>query len=89
MSITAEEKLKIFKEYGGSEKNTGSVEASIALLTQRINHMSNHLQTRKKDHSNTRSLTILVGKRKRQLKYLSKKDIEAYRKLIEKLNLRK
>ena len=89
MGITIDEKLKIFKEYGGSEKNTGSVKANVALLTSRINHMTGHLKTNKKDHANTRSLTMLVGKRKRLLKYLAKKDIEAYRKLIEKLNLRK
>ncbi len=89
MSINTDDKLKLFKEYGGSEKNTGSTEANVAVLTARINHMSNHLRTNKKDFSNQRSLQILVGKRKRLLKYLAVKDIAVYRTLIEKLELRK
>ncbi len=89
MSITSEVKSKIFKEFGGSEKNTGSVEGNIALFSERIDHISLHLRNNKKDHSGERSLKILVGKRKRLLKYLAKKDIETYRKLIDKLNLRK
>ncbi len=87
--ITTEERKKIFNTYGGSEKNTGSVEAQVALLTQHINHVAGHLQQAKKDHSATRSLLKMVGQRKRLLKYLSKKDINKYRKLIETLDLRK
>jgi len=86
---TKEDKTKIFKEFSGSEKNTGSTQAQIALFTNRIKHISNHLQNNKKDFSSSRTLLQLVGKRKRLLKYLAKKDIEAYRKLIEKLELRK
>ena len=89
MNITTEEKKKFYKEYGGSDTNTGSVEANIAILSHRINHVSQHLRGNKKDHSNTRSLQIMVGKRKGLLKYLANKDIEGYRVLIEKLELRK
>jgi small subunit ribosomal protein S15 len=86
---TTEHKKEVFKNYGGSEQNTGSVEAQVALLTEHINHIANHLRTNKKDHSSTRSLMKMVGKRKRALQYLMKKDITKYRKLIEQLDLRK
>jgi small subunit ribosomal protein S15 len=89
MQVTAEVKKKLFKEYGGSEKNTGSTEAQIALFTERINHISQHLSTNKNDHSNTRALVRLVGQRRRLLNYLMKTDLNGYRKLIEKLNIRK
>ncbi len=89
MSISSADKVKLFKEYGGSEKNTGSVEAQVALFTHRINHMSKHLDKHKKDFSTERSLLKLVGKRKRLLKYLAGTDIEAYRSILEKLKLRK
>lgn len=83
-------KAEIFKTYGGSEKNTGSVEAQVALLTERIQHISNHVNNgNKKDHSGNRGLLKMVGQRKRLLKYLSDKDIEGYRTLIGKLGLRK
>ena len=80
---------EIFKEYGGSEKNTGSTEGQIALFTYRIKGLSDHLQANKKDHSCRRTLLTLVGKRKRLLQYLAKNDIMKYRQLIEKLGLRK
>ena len=89
MSLTSEKKIEIFKEFGGSEKNTGSVESQVALITHRINHISAHLRENRKDHSSTRSLYKLVGKRKKLLKYLANQDITKYRALIEKLNLRK
>ena len=89
MQVTAEVKKSIFKEFGGSEKNTGSTEAQIALFTQRINHVSEHLGTNKQDHSNTRSLVRMVGQRRRLLNYLMKTDLTGYRKLIEKLGIRK
>lgn len=89
MSLTKEKKLEIFKEFGGSETNTGSIEAQIAMLTHRINHISEHLRSNRKDQSSTRSLFKMVGQRKRFLSYLSKTDIETYRALINKLNLRK
>lgn len=89
MKITTEAKKNLFKEYGGSDADTGSIEANIAILTGRIQHITGHLQSNKKDNANTRSLTILVGKRRRLLKYLANKDITSYRKIIEKLDLRK
>lgn len=89
MSLTTEKKLEIFKEFGGSATNTGGVESQVALITHRINHISEHLRSNRKDHSSTRSLYKLVGQRKKLLKYLSNKDINKYRQLIERLNLRK
>ena len=81
---------EIFKEFGGSEKNTGSVEGQVALLTERINHISAHLKNgNAKDHSSNRSLVKMVGQRKKLLSYLTKKDINKYRELIAKLGLRK
>jgi len=87
--LTKEKTAKIFNEYGGSEKNTGSTEGQVALFTFRIKELSQHLQTNKKDHSCRRTLLSLVGKRKRLLGYLAKKDITKYRELIDKLGLRK
>lgn len=87
--LTAERKKEIFAEFGGSETNTGSVESQVAMITQRISDLSGHLKGHRKDFSTTRSLYRLVGQRKRLLKYLAKEDIQRYRALIEKLNLRK
>ncbi len=87
--LTKEKKEEIFKEYGGSENNTGSTEAQIALFTYRIKMLSDHLQRNKKDHSCRRTLLSLVGKRKSLLQYLMKKDIQKYRDLIQKLGIRK
>lgn len=87
--LTQEKKAEIFKDFGGSEQNTGSIEGQVALLTFRINQISEHLKTNRKDHSTTRSLLKMVGQRKKLLRYLAKKDITAYRSLIEKLNIRK
>ena len=86
---TTTQKQDIFKEFGGSATNTGSVESQVALISHRINHISGHLKTNRKDFSSTRSLYKLVGQRKRLLKYLAHKDIIQYRALIEKLGLRK
>lgn len=86
----AKEKIEeIFAEYGGSAKNTGSIEGQIALFTFRIKELSKHLEENRKDHSCRRTLLTLVGKRKRLLVYLGKKDITKYRALIEKLGIRK
>lgn len=80
----------IFKTYGGSEKNTGSIEGQIALLTERIQHISNHIRNgNKKDHSSNLGLLKMVGRRKRLLQYLSRTNLEGYRELIVKLGLRK
>ncbi len=87
--LSKEKKEEIFREFGGSEKNTGSVEGQVALFTFRIQELSNHLRQNHKDHSARRRLLELVGKRKKLLGYLAKRDIQKYRDLIEKLNIRK
>lgn len=89
MSITKEKKANIFAEFGGKTTNTGSIEGQIALLTERILDISNHLKTNKKDFSTQRGLMRLVGKRKRLLNYLHKHNLTGYRALIEKLGIRK
>ena len=87
--LTTEKKANIFSEYGAAAANTGSIEAQVAMLTERINHISDHLKTNKKDFSTQRGLMQMVGKRKRLLSYLSKHNLSVYRSLIEKLGLRK
>jgi small subunit ribosomal protein S15 len=87
--LTKEKKANFFTEFGGKTANTGSTEGQIALLTERINRISEHLQANKKDFSTHRGLMQLVGKRKRLLTYLSKQNLQGYRQLIEKLGLRK
>ena len=87
--LTSEKKSKTFAEFGGKAANTGSVEAQVALLTEKINHISDHLKSNKKDFSTQRGLMQMVGKRKSLLTYLSKHDLTGYRGLIEKLGLRK
>ena len=87
--LTTEKKATIFSNFGATATNTGSIEGQIALLTERINHISDHLKDNKKDFSTQRGLMTLVGQRKRLLTYLSKHDLSGYRALIEKLGLRK
>ena len=87
--LTTEKKSKIFTDFGGKATNTGSIEGQIALLTERINQISEHLQANKKDFSTHRGLMQMVGKRKRLLNYLSKNNLQGYRALIEKLGIRK
>jgi small subunit ribosomal protein S15 len=87
--LSKETVKEIFKEYGGSESNTGSVEGQIALFTYRIKKLSEHLNTNHKDHSCRKTLLELVGKRRGLLTYLAKQDINKYRELIEKLGIRK
>ncbi|MDD4109767.1 MAG: 30S ribosomal protein S15 [Prolixibacteraceae bacterium] len=89
MYLTSEKKIEFFGTYGKNEKDTGSSEGQIALFTYRINHLTEHLKKNKKDHSTRRSLIKLVGKRRRHLDYLKTKDIDRYRAIIEKLNIRK
>lgn len=86
--LSNEKKEEIFKEYGGDSKNTGSTEGQIALFTYRIQELSKHLHSFKKDHATRRSLLMMVGKRKRLLEYLQRKDITKYRELIKKLGIR-
>ena len=83
-----EKKKEIFKEYGGNENNTGSTEGQIALFTYRIKKLSEHLHRYKKDHATRRALLMMVGKRKRLLTYLKRKDLNGYRELIKKLGIR-
>jgi small subunit ribosomal protein S15 len=89
MNITTEEKKEIFSKFGKSDADTGSPEAQVALFTERINRLTDHLKSHKKDHSTRLGLLKLVGKRRRLLNYLMKKDIEGYRKLIQELGIRK
>ena len=89
MAISKERKNEIINEYARHEGDTGSPEVQIALLTERINELTEHLKVHKKDNHSRRGLLIMVGKRKRLLRYLESKDVERYRDLISKLNLRK
>lgn len=89
MYLTAEKKQEIFKKHGKSEKDTGSIEGQIALFSYRINHLTDHLKANKKDFNTQRSLVKLVGKRRNQLDYLMKNDIERYREIVKELGLRK
>ncbi|MBT8378349.1 MAG: 30S ribosomal protein S15 [Ignavibacteria bacterium] len=87
--MTKEEKIEIIKKYGQSENDSGRPEVQIALLTKRINDLTNHFDNHKKDHHSRRGLMMMVGKRRRLLDYLVKKDIERYRAIIKDLNIRK
>lgn len=89
MYLASEKKKELFKEYGKSEFDTGSAEGQVALFTYRITHLTGHLKQNKKDLATERSLVRLVGKRRKLLDYLKRKDIERYRAIIKKLNLRK
>jgi len=82
-------KQQIIDSYKLHEGDTGSPEVQVAILTERINHLTDHLKTHKKDHHSRRGLLMMVGKRRGLLNYLAKKDIARYRAIIEKLNLRK
>lgn len=87
--LTKQQKADIVKKYGGASQNTGATEVQIALLTERINYLTDHLKSHKHDHHSRRGLLMLVGQRRRLLSYLTKKDLEGYRKLIKQLGLRK
>ncbi len=89
MALQKDEKTSIIDEYRTHEGDTGSAEVQIALLTARINQLTEHLKQHKKDHHSRRGLLIMVGHRRRLLNYLSKKDIERYRALISRLGLRR
>ena len=89
MYLTKEKIQDIFKDNGRSEKDTGSIEGQIALFTARINHLTGHLESNKKDYNTERSLLKMVGKRKSLLSYLKNKNIDRYRAIIKKLSLRK
>ena len=89
MPLSIDVKKKIMTEYGTSEGDTGSPEVQIALLTQRINHLTEHLKVHKKDFHSRRGLLMLVGRRRRLLDYVAKNDVERYRAIIAKLGLRR
>ena len=89
MIATKEVKQEIFKTHGGTATNTGSAEGQIALFTQRIEHLTEHLKSNKKDHRTETALLSLVGKRKQLLGYLKSHEIERYLAIIGKLGLRK
>lgn len=83
------QKQQIIEKYGRTDNDTGSPEVQIAILTERINHLTDHLRTHKKDHHSRRGLLKMVGQRRGLLNYLMKKDIERYRTIIAELGIRK
>ena len=88
-TLTSERKRELIAKFGKDENDTGATEVQIALLTERINRLTEHLRTHKKDHHSRRGLLMLVGRRRRFLNYLQRKDLEGYRALIRELGLRK
>ena len=89
MAVEKEKIEELVNEFGKSGNNTGSSESQIAILTERINNITSHLKANKKDHSGRRGLVILVSKRRRLLNYLRKNNLDNYKHVIEKLNIRK
>ena len=89
MPLTAERKLEVIGQYKGHETDTGSAEVQIALLTERINSLTEHLKANRHDYHTQRGLLKLVGQRRRQLAYLNKNDVSRYRAILAKLGLRK
>ena len=88
MSITKEKKKELVKQFQSHGKDTGSSEVQISILTERINELTNHLASCPKDYQSQRGLLMMVGKRKRILGYLKKKDIESYRRITDQLSIR-
>jgi small subunit ribosomal protein S15 len=88
MTINLKNKQEFVKKFGANDKDTGSVEVQIAMMSAKINDLTEHLKSNKKDFSTKRGLLMLVGKRKKFLTYLKEKDIEKYRNLIKKLGIR-
>ncbi|MCA1028515.1 30S ribosomal protein S15 [Cytobacillus kochii] len=89
MAITKDRKNELINEYKTHENDTGSPEVQIAVLTEEINNLNEHLRTHKKDHHSRRGLLKMVGKRRNLLTYLRNKDVQRYRELINKLGLRR
>ena len=89
MPLTREKKQRLVREYRSHDKDTGSPDVQIALLTERINQLTEHLKKESKDFSSRRGLLKLVGKRRRLLDYLKDTDLDGYREIVEKLGLRK
>jgi small subunit ribosomal protein S15 len=88
MSLTQEKKQELIQKFGRSDDDTGSAEVQIALLTERINELTEHLRSHRKDHHSRRGLLMLVGKRRRLLRYLERADLERYRQVVADLGLR-
>jgi small subunit ribosomal protein S15 len=89
MTLTLEKKAELITRFGDSPTDTGKTEVQVALLTERINQLTDHLRTHKKDHHSRRGLLMLVGQRRRLLDYLQRADLERYRSLIRELGLRR
>jgi small subunit ribosomal protein S15 len=89
MTLTLEKKAELIAKFGDSPQDTGKAEVQIALLTERINYLTEHLREHKKDHHSRRGLLMLVGRRRRFLNYLQRSDLERYRALVRELGLRK
>jgi small subunit ribosomal protein S15 len=89
MALTQERKQELVREFGDNEQDTGNTRVQIALLTERINQLTEHLRSNKKDHHSRRGLLMLVGRRRRLLNYFQKHDLEGYRTLIKDLGLRR
>lgn len=89
MTLTKQDKASIVKKFGKSETDSGASEVQVALLTERINYLTEHLKVHKHDHHTRRGLLMLVGQRRRLLNYLQKNNLEGYRSLIKQLGLRK
>jgi small subunit ribosomal protein S15 len=88
-TLTSERKQELIAKFGRGDNDTGATEVQIAMLTERINDLTEHLRTHKKDHHSRRGLLMLVGRRRRFLNYLQRKDLEGYRALVRELGLRK
>ena len=88
-SLTKEQIAEIVKKFGKSEQDTGAPEVQVAILTQRIRDLTEHVKVHKKDHHNRRGLSILVGQRRRLLRYIQKEDYNRYLEIIKELGLRK
>jgi small subunit ribosomal protein S15 len=88
MSLTQEKKQELIQKFGRSDGDTGSTEVQIALLTERVNELTEHLRSHSKDHHSRRGLLMLVGKRRRLLRYLERADLDRYRQVVADLGLR-
>jgi len=89
MLLSKEEKAAIVKKFGKGDKDSGTAEVQVAILTERINRLTGHFESHKKDHASRRGLMQMVGKRRRLLDYIASKDIARYRAIIKELNIRK
>ena len=89
MTLTQERKQELTQKFGNSPTDTGRTEVQVALMTERINQLTDHLRTHRKDHHSRRGLLMLVGRRRRLLNYLQRDDLERYRSLVRELGLRR